>query len=708
MTTARSAARRISPGAGRVPAPRPAATRPGNARPARARHRSDIEGLRAVAVLLVVLYHCGMPLFGGGYVGVDVFFVISGFLITGLLHRELATTGTVSITRFYARRSLRLLPAATLVTVVTVAAAYRWLPPLRTPGIAADGFWTAIYGINYRLAAVGTDYLNADAAPSPLQHFWSLAVEEQFYLVWPPLLLGTALLATRARVRPARAIGLALATIVTASLAVSIWQTHANSQWAYFGLHSRAWELGIGALLALAPGVLPRRAAAILSAAGLLAIVTAALVFTPETPFPGYAALLPVLGTAAVLAGGASSPTPLLSTRPLRAIGRLSYSWYLWHWPALMIVPYALGRHPGVPGNLVIAIAALLLAMLTFALVENPARYLRALRRPPSRAIVAGLLVTVLTASVFATTAHTRRTVSGGSPAPVLTAADLTPKRLSATLTASLATAAVPENLTPPLDRAALDRPRIYDEDCSSRFADATIRKPCTYGDTASATTIVLFGDSHAGQWFPALESLARQRHWKLVVVTKTACSAASVRIYQTTLKRPFDECVRWRESAWVYLASLRPAMIVLASAAGGGNLVPRSTTPDDVWAAGWIRTVNSLAPAGARLYLIEDTPYQAGDTPECLSTHPDEPRACIVSAGDAFPRTARRLRVDAALRARGVTLVDPAPWFCTPSGCPVIVGNVLVYRDAGHITATYINLLAPLLGARLSPAPGR
>jgi peptidoglycan/LPS O-acetylase OafA/YrhL len=340
---------------------------PATATPTQAWHRRDIEGLRAVAVLLVVLYHCGVRFLGGGYVGVDVFFVISGYLITGLLLREAAATGRISILGFYARRIRRLLPAALLVTAATVVAAYRWLPPLRAPQVALDGLFTTLYGLNYRLAGVGIDYLQADAAPSPLQHFWSLAVEEQFYLLWPVLLL----LGWRWK----RSV---LVGVVVVSLGTSLWQTAANPTWAYFGLHTRAWELGAGALVAVLGGRLPT----VFAPLGVGAIVLAAVLYTDRTAFPGYAALLPVAGTVAVLL----APSRLLDAAPLQAVGQLSYSWYLWHWPFL-----AFGGRP----RLVLAAGALGAAALTYALVENPVRELRI---PARRAVAGGLAVTLLAA----------------------------------------------------------------------------------------------------------------------------------------------------------------------------------------------------------------------------------------------------------------------------------------------------------------------
>jgi len=683
------------PARGGSAGPTPAAARAG-----RDFHRRDIEGLRAVAVLLVVLYHCGVPLLRGGYVGVDVFFVISGFLITGLLLREVTATGRISVAGFYARRFLRLLPAAALVTAATVLAAIRWLPPLRGPSIALDGLFATLYGLNYRLAAVGTEYLNADAAPSPLQHFWSLAVEEQFYVVWPLLLL--AAYAWRRR----RGVAIALASVVAVSFLVSVWQTRAISTWAYFGLQTRAWELGIGALVAVLGVRLPRRIATGLVGAGLAAIALSAVVFTAETPFPGYAALLPVLGAAAVLAGGTTAPSGLLTETPLQAVGRLSYSWYLWHWPFLMIGPAALGRSAGTMLNLALAGAALVAAALTYALVENPVRHLRGLRARPWRTVGCGLAVTVLTAAgylVAGTGDAARRTLGTGYDAPALTA--VTPQALAA----GVATPAVPGNLRPALRDAPADEPRLYADGCSGGFTDPGIKRPCAYGDLTSAETVVLFGDSHAAHWFPALEKVAQDRGWRLVVVTKSACSVASVRIFQAKLNRPFDECVAWREAVWDYLAELRPARIVMSAAAAGG--VPVDDTgakmtdagwTERTWLAGWTRSADRLADTGAKLYLLEDTPYQSGDTTECLSQHLHDPGACVVDSQAAITNADRRRAIATALRARGVTLIDPLPWFCTATACPVIVGDVLVYRDASHLTATYARMLAPLLSEQI------
>ena len=347
--------------------------------------RPDIEGLRAVAVAAVVLFHAGVPGVGGGYVGVDVFFVISGFLITSLMLREVADTGELSLLRFYARRARRILPASALVLVTVVLAGYHWLGFLRGDEIASDARWAALFGANFNFAAQGVDYLQSQAAPSPLQHFWSLAVEEQFYFVWPAVLVLLIWLGLR------HATPVVLGVAVVASLACSIVQT--GGTWAYFSPATRAWELGAGCLLALAGDRLrriPRGLARVMAGAGLGGIVVAALSYDDSTPFPGYAAALPVLATVLVLAGRGDA---VLAVAPMRWIGRISYPLYLWHCPVLMIAEQAHGPLTG-RTRLALVLVSVVLAIITYVLVENPIRHSGRLRRSYLlTAVVAVLLI---------------------------------------------------------------------------------------------------------------------------------------------------------------------------------------------------------------------------------------------------------------------------------------------------------------------------
>jgi peptidoglycan/LPS O-acetylase OafA/YrhL len=363
--------------------------------------RPDIEGLRAIAVLLVVLDHAGVEPLAGGYVGVDVFFVLSGFLITSLLLREAERTGRPpSIRSFYARRMRRILPAATVVIIVIVVWAYASLGFIRGDQVATDARWTSAFAGNLHFALTGTDYLRSQDLPSPLQHYWSLGVEEQFYVVWPWVFV---LLASRWRgVRLRSALGVALAAIFVSSLAWSYWQTQSNGTWAYFSPLTRAWELAAGALLAVgAPTVrrAPARLAAIASWVGLAGIVISGVVFDTGTPFPGIAALLPVASTALAIAGGTVSQRmnaeSVLGTPPFQWLGRLSYSFYLWHWPLLVIPAQAAGVSFPLPTNLVLLGIALLLSAVTYRIVEGPVRFSTFLASRPLTSVAAGAVLVI-------------------------------------------------------------------------------------------------------------------------------------------------------------------------------------------------------------------------------------------------------------------------------------------------------------------------
>jgi peptidoglycan/LPS O-acetylase OafA/YrhL len=663
--------------------------------------RPDIEGLRAVAVLLVVLAHAGVPHLAGGYVGVDVFFVISGFLITALLLREAESTGRISVPRFYARRAVRLLPAAALVLVATLIGARLWLPAVRLGEYARDAMSAAGYLANLRFAEAGTDYLNADRPPSPFQHFWSLAVEEQFYLVWPLLLLASAYLWRRRR--PLAAV---LGVLVTASFALSVTETVRSAPWAYFGPHTRAWELGVGGLLALGSARLNRLPAALATASswgGLGAILLAAIRFGGGTPYPGWRALLPVAGAAAVLAGARA---PLLGSRPLQALGRLSYSWYLWHWPVLLIGPAALGIRGTTGRRLLLAAGALVLAAATQRWVEDPLRHRAALRDRPGRGLGLGLGLSATVAGAAVVLMLLPPAVAAGDRQADLRAAIDGAADPAAVLTRTVAAGAglrrLPGNLRPALADAGRDKARVWFNGCHADWPATTAPEGCVFGDPAGDRTVVLFGDSHAAQWFPALERLATEHHWRLVELTKNSCSAADVPLWNDTFKRPYTECTAYHRSALARIDRLKPDLVIVASSF---NYRPEHPTADLAaqWRAGWDRTFGRLAAAGATVAAIADTPYQDGSVPECLSKPRNQQHInrCGRTRHAALRGPEQRAVFLAYAGRPGTTVVDPTGWFCA-AVCPPVIGNVLVYRDSNHMTTTYSQTLAPLLYAVL------
>jgi peptidoglycan/LPS O-acetylase OafA/YrhL len=688
----------------RSPLPRPAGTRPG--------FRPDVEGLRAVAVVLVVLGHAGVPGFAGGYVGVDVFFVISGFLITTLLVKEARTTGRVSILGFYARRAVRLLPAAALVLMVTVAGAWLWLSPIRVREFAVDALASAFSVGNVRFAVTGTDYLNADATPSPFQHFWSLGVEEQFYLVWPLLIVVMGWAATRTGTgHRLRWTAGALAVITVASFWLSVSETERSAPWAYFGAHTRAWELGVGAMVALGVGYLARLSgpvAAVLGWLGLLAVIGSAVGFDGATAYPGAVALLPVLGTAAIIVAGVNAPRhgvpALLGEGRLQIVGRLSYSWYLWHWPVLMIGPAALGIKAGVAANLLLCAGAFGLAAGTYHLVENPIRHRRILRDEPLRGLRLGLALCCLVGLVAAVAALRPPAVPVGATAPDLRATVAAAADPAAVLADFIARGArtrqLPSNLTPTLDQANIEKPKVYDGGCHVESAVVTVQAACVYGDRAAPTTVVLFGDSHAAQWFPALERLATQRHWKLVNLTKSSCPAADMLVWHVTLKRAYTECQIWRVAAFKELGRLKPALVV---AANSFNYEPALRDGDLTaqWTAAWTRTDDVLLRTGARVATIADTPYIWVRVPTCLAQRSTQITRCNRTTTSVLRGPEQRAALAKLAPRNGTTLVDPVPWMCADV-CPAVLGNTLVYRDSNHLTTVFTTAVLPLLAEAL------
>ena len=666
--------------------------------------RPDIEGLRAIAILLVVVYHVGFSWLPGGYVGVDVFFVISGFIITSHLVREVTATGRLSVGRFYARRMMRLLPAASLVITSTLAASWYWLPVTRLQPITRDALASAGYVINYRLALLGTDYRTASAAPSPLQHFWSLAVEEQFYLVWPVLLVLTMVLLRR------RAAFTAMVALVTlGSLAWSIRYTGQSAVWAYFGAPTRVWELGAGALLALSVALLsqlPGALAVPLRWLGITAILYSAYQFNGTTPFPGYHALLPVGGALAVIAGGCIEPGHALGSSWMRAIGARSYSWYLWHWPVLIIAPYVVVRHFGIEQKLIAVAVAFFFACLSYHFVERPVRDHPVLRARPLLAVLTGLALTsiVVVLALLLPILPPRLSIGSGSVADVQLSGHGSARTLA--LAHRLKVAAVvenlPSNLTPSLKHAERDDPSIYADGCQLDVYVVTTPRHCeNYGDASARTTMVLFGDSHASQWFPALNLIARQRHWRLAVFTKAACNAASALIYLPLLKRGFNECVTWRNHTLARIRQLHPALVVTTSNADGGNALGVKGSQDSIWENAWTTTIAALVRPGTRVAYLNDTPWPMEDVPECVAEHPHQVESCAQLTKFALAPARRPAMAEAAQQA-GASVVDPMPWFCTLKICPVVVGNILVYKDQSHISTVYSRLLAPLLAERL------
>lgn len=674
-----------------------------------------------MAILLVVLYHVPVRAFSGGYVGVDVFFVISGFLITRQLARELEATNRISLLAFYARRARRILPAAILVVMVTAVASAALLNPLAAQRAIKDGLSAIYFGANFHFAVQGDDYFNAGMSPSPFQHYWSLSVEEQFYVVWPLLLIVSSLAwlgFRRARTdgtvrRPhLPSVIVVLLVVAGASLFASIHQTVSDPSWAYFSILTRAWELAVGALIALALPMAKRidpRVGVPLTWAGLACIAVAATSFSDSSLYPGRDALLPVAGAAAVIVGGSAgykrwAAESLLGTRPFQRVGAWSYSWYLWHWPALILAPALLGHALSEVGGLEVAAVSLLIAVLSFVLVERPIRRIQLVVRRPALGLAGG---GVLAACAIGIVALSNSLVSLAVPkaaaARVLTASapgGLTASQLRADLIAGAKTRGAPSNLQPRLSSATKSLPVVVTNGCHLQHP-GTMSKPCVYGDTSSSTSVVLFGDSHAAAWFPALDQIAKAQHWRLVDLTKAGCPPAEVNIDFSG--RIYTNCTLWRRNAQSQIAAMHPALVILAWARyiEEPEARPLSGVPGgygSTWDNGVAAIFSFLHQNADHVLFISDGPTLYQWAPDCVAGHLSDVRPCTVRVRHAIHLPSVKAQELSLAKREQISSLDPTPWFCAPTVCPVIVGNILLYRDNAHMTPAWSRFIAPLL----------
>jgi peptidoglycan/LPS O-acetylase OafA/YrhL len=649
------------------------------------RFRPDVEGLRAVAILLVVLYHANVPHLTGGYVGVDVFFVISGFVITGLLLRERSGTGGNSILDFYARRCRRILPAATLVIIATVLATYAVLGIVTGNATADDGRWAAAFLANLHFESMGTNYLLIHRPPSPLQNYWSLSVEEQFYLVYPTLFLVVAS-AKRLSTLRTRLI-VVLGAVIVASYWLSVAQTTPNPSLAYFSPLTRAWELALGAVVAIATAWLrriPGRVAAVVTWAGLGAIAYSAATFNAQTAYPGSLVAVPVVGAALVIAGGAVVPKAgaesLLATTPFQWIGRRSYSLYLWHWPVLIIAAERAGRTSLPVGeSLVLVVVALALSMASYSLLENPIRHWRLTSK---RSVMGGLALVLTTIIVLSVLILNESASSHGNR--VVPAANV--KVLLREVAVAARVTQIPDSVQPPLASASGDWGGAYEADACNAGREAR-EEVCYHGDTRSNRLMVVYGDSRAAMWLPAFESIARASRWKLVLLSKDGCPAEPVRY--------FTLCDEWHTWATKWINAHDPSLLVISQSSdykrqGSNGGSPKVFSPDE-WMHGLAALFASIKVPNLRTVYLGGTPDLALSTPECLAAHLTDVQHCASLVQRALPPYNSVEK--AAVHAAGVDYIDPIPWFCTQI-CSPIIGNHVVYIDGFHITATWAEYL--------------
>ncbi|GAA1984960.1 acyltransferase family protein [Microbacterium pumilum] len=668
--------------------------------------RPDIQGLRALAVLSVLLFHLWPTRLTGGFVGVDVFFVISGFLITSHLLREVESTGHIGVARFWARRAKRLLPASLLVLTVVAIVTVVVVPRLLWNQFLSEVIASTLYVENWLLANNAVDYMAADNLASPVQHFWTLSVEEQFYIALPLVLLATLAIA-RWRRWPVRRTSLAaIAVLTVASFGYSVWLTYWSANSAYFSTLTRAWEFGAGALIVALPAMRSVVVRSVVAAAGLAAIVAAVVFYGPATPFPGYAAALPVLGTAAVIwAGSRTFADAVGAFRPVAFVGGISYAVYLWHWPPIVLLPYVTGHPLTTIEKTAILVATIFIAWLSTEQWENRIRFsprLLGTARPRVVALwmILAMVVTLAVPAV-ALTVNARETAREAVVAQEI--ADGSPDCFGAEALALDCT-------NPDLDGVLVPNPADLPNDdgnrseCWSRGEDATVNW-CSVGPASGYDKHLLaVGDSHSNSLVGAYERIANEHNWRIDITGRAGCYWSTA-----TLVAPTEAltaiCTQWRENvvadigeradvdAIVVTKARRPATTEVAAPAG--------TDPYELIVAGMTEAWSARPDLNVPVIALVDNPMLPKTTPGCVAASevPDAADCAIPRADALLPDGI----ADAAAQTPNAAVIDLTDLYCTADTCPAVVGSVIVYRDGRHLTGTYADTVAPFLGDRIA-----
>lgn len=701
-------------------------------------YRADIQGLRAIAVVVVIADHLfGWP--SGGFIGVDVFFVISGFLITGLMLREHERTGQISWVGFYKRRVRRIVPAASVCLIVVVAASYFVYLTARFESVKDDAIWSFFFMSNWHFATIGTDYLGADGPVSPLQHFWSLAVEEQFYIVWPVMLilvLGVVGRPLRVRGRSAnKALAVVIGVIVAASFAWSVWDTEVAPTWAYFSTFTRGWELAVGALLAVAASrlaMVPASVRPLMSLGGLALIIVSLFVINTKSTFPGPWAALPVVGAALVLSAGVGQQPRYgwVLTNPASVyVGRISYSLYLWHFPVIVMLGAFFAE--GSVEYYWWAIGAMsLLAVASFHLVETPARAGRkpdlhsSHRTSRSKWRAAGFTAlgvwTLCTlAAVVIALQQNPAAISTASPSsaapptvqPVLAGTvigGVAQTQLSGEIDAALNASAWPTDLYPALN--ALGRPAMSPEwmkDGCLSGEQSSLEDPvanserCVYGDPNATKNAVLLGDSVGISYLPGIRAALVPAGYRVHVLTMAQCPVAALTVEKAD-GSVFEACDEFRQWATDRTIAMAPDLVIVAESLNTLRRLPGDPPTEGgvpQWADAMKVSLTKLSSQRRVVFLAP--PPESFHLDDCLTTN-SVPSDCISQPGSLYEEFAAAAAHLVPSTGTAFHYIDTQPWFCSAERCPELVANNAVFADQSHLTAAYAQRLGPVLAATL------
>ncbi|EHR51316.1 putative acyltransferase [Saccharomonospora marina XMU15] len=659
-----------------------------SSRPQR-RYRPELQGLRALAAVLVVVYHVWLGRISGG---VDVFFLISGFLITGQLFRA-GLRGRIEFRPMWGRMIKRLFPAALTVLLATIALSVWLLPEHRWFQTIREVVASALYAENWVLAADSVNYFAQHSSASVVQHFWSLSIQGQFYLVWPLLVAGVAFFARRAGWSLRRSLFTVLGVLLAVSLAYSVWLTAVDQPLAYFTSLTRIWEFALGGLLALVieaitvPGMLR----VLLGWLGVFGLVSCGMLLQVGTVFPGYAALWPTVSAALVLVAGVTGyrvgADRFLSSRPLIYLGNLSYSLYLWHWPVLLF--YLIWRDQpavGWRGGAVVIAVSMVLAALTYHLVEQPVRDSRigvSTNWGAYRFGVAALVPVLLVAGAWQLVSTQRASFAldvDDPDHPGAMAMEAGGPILDVRASVVPPFAALPHQYAPLPDEECVDSPRHED------------LRVCTIEPEGPPTRrVVLTGDSHAHQYIAALRPIVRNRGWQVTTMLKGGCALIE--------GSKWPECASWNDAVLAEILQRRPeAVITMGTRDVRVGL--RERTP-----RGYVAQWRVLAEAGIPVVAIRDNPRFDYEPSECVQKHGIDAWQCRKPRADMLAEQPPYERMSGIPAT--VSFLDFSDYFCTDRHCPPVIGNMLVYLDDNHVTAAYLETMSPIVEERMVAALG-
>jgi peptidoglycan/LPS O-acetylase OafA/YrhL len=658
--------------------------------------RPELQGLRAFAVLLVAVYHIWFGRVSGG---VDVFLFLTGFLITGSLLRAVERDGRIRPVTFLARLARRLFPTAAVVLLAVLLMGWLLLPETRRYDVVSQTVASGLYFENWALAVDTVDYLARDNPQSPLQHFWSLSIQGQFYLVWLALIALAAFAARRVNVRPRLAVFTACAVVFASSLAYSVITTAERQAWAYFDTGARLWEFALGGMLAIALPLLrlpvPLRVA--LGWTGLAALLACGAVLEVSTLFPGWIALWPTGAALLVIVAGTTGSRwgtdRLLTWRPLTAIGDHSYSLYLWHWPVLVAYLYIAGRSSAtVLGGLLVLALSFGLAYVTKRFVEDRTAPRTAHSRRWSVAIAAAFLAPVVaTAGAAQAQLVDQQERLEAQIAEALADGDAYPG--AAVLDDPALAASLPGGVPviPPLHAVEEDKPVIYDEPDSCDGA----RRRCEHGDPAGGRTVALVGASRVAHYFPAFQQAALDNGWRLLVYSKSSCQFTSAPGSEEPDGEFDPACADWNAWALGELERERPDLVV--------TLSDRAHTDDERAYQGFVDQWRQLDAWGIPVLALRDLPRFADPVPECVARIGAD--ACVFDAEPSHDPTDPSAALENV--PGNVGFADLTPYVCPDERCPATIGNILVYRDTSHLTNAYAATLAPVVERTVLDATG-